>query len=177
MHAETETATVGNFEAFEQLAAENPHVLFSLTPQKNSAFHISSKLDHQPFASELLHLCPPFLTHPNSKGDMPLHVAARSGHSTIVKALISFGKLLGDVVEGGRGGVGESPAYVAAERGWVDIFRKIMKATPQFVEKGPDAWTPLHATVIRGHRGGFCERQTSWVSNTARTRFATGRGP
>ncbi|KAL7177785.1 hypothetical protein ACSBR2_031031 [Camellia fascicularis] len=43
---------------------------------------------------EILNMCPSMYRKVNSRGDTPLHIAAREGHSTIVRALIEYANAL-----------------------------------------------------------------------------------
>jgi len=60
-----------------------------LTPQKNTVLHIAVRFLQLEFAAQVLRSDPSLLFQPNSKGDSPLHVAARCGHIETVRLLVS----------------------------------------------------------------------------------------
>ncbi|KAH9742671.1 ANK REP REGION domain-containing protein [Citrus sinensis] len=71
-------AAVGNSEPFKDMARE---VIESLE-------NLSTK-----FIEEILEKCPSLLLQVNAKGETPLHVAAKFGHSDIVRFLVERAKL------------------------------------------------------------------------------------
>ena len=56
--------------------------------QKDNVLHIAANFLQLEFAREIIRLCSQLLTRPNSKGDIPLHTAARTGCSDMVKEFI-----------------------------------------------------------------------------------------
>ncbi|GMJ09824.1 hypothetical protein like AT4G03500 [Hibiscus trionum] len=71
-----------------------------LTPHHNTLLHVylanpqlrgfSDSDSAPPLLLLILDKCPSLLTQPNTRGQTPLHVAARYGHSVVVKFLIQF---------------------------------------------------------------------------------------
>ncbi|KAJ6855877.1 protein ACCELERATED CELL DEATH 6-like [Populus alba x Populus x berolinensis] len=68
-----------------------------LTPDENTILHVylgnqSSKPESTDFVVIILEMCPPLLFQANKKGEIPLHFAARFGHSNVVRVLIDRAK-------------------------------------------------------------------------------------
>ncbi|RWR88250.1 ankyrin repeat-containing-like protein [Cinnamomum micranthum f. kanehirae] len=64
-----------------------PNLTLSLTPQKNTPLHIAVKFVRPNIVQRMIQLCPSLISQPNSKGDTPLHVAARAGHLGLTQLL------------------------------------------------------------------------------------------
>ncbi|KAL9411085.1 hypothetical protein AB3S75_044797 [Citrus x aurantiifolia] len=90
-------AAAGNSQPFKDTAREV--IESSLTAKtKNTILHfniISQERENvsTKFVEEILEKCPPLLLQVNAKGDTPLHVAAKFGHSDIVRVLVERAKL------------------------------------------------------------------------------------
>jgi ankyrin repeat protein len=70
-----------------------------LTPDENTVLHVylgnqSSEPEFTDFVDIILEMCPPLLFQANKKGEIPLHLAARYGHSNVVIVLIDRAKAL-----------------------------------------------------------------------------------
>jgi hypothetical protein len=70
-----------------------------LTPDENTILHVhlrnqSREPESTDFVDKILEMCPPLLLQANKKGETPLHLAARYGHSKVVKLLIERAKAL-----------------------------------------------------------------------------------
>lgn len=68
-----------------------------LTPDENTILHVylgnqSRELESTDFVDKILEMCPPLLLQANKKGEIPLHLAARYGHSKVVRVLIDCAK-------------------------------------------------------------------------------------
>ncbi|XXG69263.1 hypothetical protein AAC387_Pa06g2178 [Persea americana] len=64
-----------------------PNLTLCLTPRKNTMLHIAVKFEQQEIVQRMIKLCPSLISQPNSKGDTPLHLAARAGHLGVIKLL------------------------------------------------------------------------------------------
>ncbi|GAY42375.1 hypothetical protein CUMW_066370 [Citrus unshiu] len=90
-------AAAGKSELFKDMAGE---VIESLLTAKteNTILHINIISREREnvstkFVEEILEKCPSLLLQVNAKGDTPLHVAAKFGHSDIVRVLVERAKL------------------------------------------------------------------------------------
>ncbi|XP_011013045.1 PREDICTED: ankyrin-3-like [Populus euphratica] len=68
-----------------------------LTPDENTILHVylgnqSREPESTDFVDKILEMCPQLLLQANKKGEIPLHLAARYGHSNVVKVLIDRAK-------------------------------------------------------------------------------------
>ncbi|KAG6738064.1 hypothetical protein POTOM_059610 [Populus tomentosa] len=68
-----------------------------LTPDENTILHVylgnqRREPEFTDFVVIILEMCPPLLFQANKKGEIPLHFAARYGHSNVVRVLIDRAK-------------------------------------------------------------------------------------
>jgi ankyrin repeat protein len=87
-------AEAGNIDPFENYQTCLNHLL---TPDENTILHVylgnqSSEPESTDFVDKILEMCPPLLFQANKKGEIPLHLAARYGHSNVVRVLIDRAK-------------------------------------------------------------------------------------
>jgi len=90
-----EAAEVGNINPFKDLPTLNE----LLTPKKNTILHVYLENQRRgskstDFVGQIIDMCPQLLLQANTKGETPLHFAARYGHSNAVKVLIDRAKTL-----------------------------------------------------------------------------------
>ncbi|KAK9221556.1 hypothetical protein WN944_009983 [Citrus x changshan-huyou] len=90
-------AAAGNSELFKDMAREVIESLLT-AKTKNTILHINIISQEREnlstkFVEEILEKCPSLLLQVNAKGDTPLHVAAKFGHSDIVRFLVERAKL------------------------------------------------------------------------------------
>ncbi len=81
---------------------------------------------------------------PNSRGETPLHCAARRGYAKIVKKLVKGGAALNKAPEATR----ETPLYIAAQNGHVRVVEYLVAAGANPNEDDLRGRTPLHAAVL-----------------------------
>ncbi|KAH9681275.1 ANK REP REGION domain-containing protein [Citrus sinensis] len=91
-------AAAGNLEPFKDIAREVIKRLLT-AKTKNTILHVNirskeSENASTKFVEEILEKCPLLLLQVNAKGETPLHVAAKFGHSDIVRVLVERAKLL-----------------------------------------------------------------------------------
>ncbi|KAK8304393.1 hypothetical protein V6Z11_D04G219000, partial [Gossypium hirsutum] len=86
-------AAVGKIEEFNNY--RRPELESLKTPNHDNVLHINlstsecvGQRSRSDFIEQILFKCPSLLLQTNAKGQTPLHVAARNGHSAIVKLLI-----------------------------------------------------------------------------------------
>ncbi|XP_010267785.1 PREDICTED: ankyrin repeat-containing protein At5g02620-like [Nelumbo nucifera] len=83
----------------------------------------------------------------NKENNTALHEAVRHGNTQVVEVLLRRDDDLACIVNSAS----ESPLYLAAENGSLEILKTILAIAAVIVEGGPDGRTPLHAAAIRGH--------------------------
>jgi ankyrin repeat protein len=91
-----EAAEVGNINPFKDLPTSLNELL---TPKKNTILHVYLENQRRgskstDFVGQIIDMCPQLLLQANTKGETPLHFAARYGHSNAVKVLIDRAKAL-----------------------------------------------------------------------------------
>ncbi|KAG6738061.1 hypothetical protein POTOM_059607 [Populus tomentosa] len=96
-------AEEGNIDPFENYQTCLNQLL---TPDENTILHVylgnqSREPEFTDFVDIILEMCPPLLLQANKKGETPLHLAARYGHSKVVKVLIYHAKALPSDPESG----------------------------------------------------------------------------
>ncbi|KAG6738958.1 hypothetical protein POTOM_058593 [Populus tomentosa] len=96
-------AEAGNIDPFKDLPTSLSELL---TPNKNTILHVylgnqSREPESTDFVDKILERCPPLLLQANKKGEIPLHLAARYGHSNLVRVLIDRAKALPTDLESG----------------------------------------------------------------------------
>jgi len=88
-----EAGNIGPFENYQTCLDQLS------TPDENTILHVylgnqSREPEFTDFVDIILEMCPPLLLQANKKGEIPLHLAARYGHSNVVKVLIHRAKAL-----------------------------------------------------------------------------------
>ena len=87
-----EAAEAGNINPFKDLTTSLSELL---TPKKNTILHVYLENQRRgskstDFVGQIIDMCPELLLQANTKGETPLHFAARYGHSNAVKVLIDL---------------------------------------------------------------------------------------
>ena len=82
-------ASTGNLSFFWNLKNPNDETHLELTTEKNTILHVALQFKKFKAAKKIVDLRPMLAYERNSRGNTPLHVAARVGDSSIVKLLIN----------------------------------------------------------------------------------------
>ncbi|XVF57207.1 hypothetical protein PTKIN_Ptkin06aG0186000 [Pterospermum kingtungense] len=81
----------GDQNSFNELVKLDPSILLKVTTsQEDTALHVAAKFKRKQLTEEILKLEPSLVYQKNSKGDTPLHIAARLGSEETVEFFIDF---------------------------------------------------------------------------------------
>jgi ankyrin repeat protein len=138
-------AEAGNINPFKDRLPTS--LIELLTPQNNTILHVY--LDNQrtesvstDFVGQIIDMCPQLLLQANTKGETPLHFAARYGHSNAVKVLIDRAKNLAIDPENGLAEIKkmlrmtneerDTALHVAARNIQARVVKRLTKVDPEF---------------------------------------------
>ncbi|KAL6283859.1 hypothetical protein ACE6H2_014788 [Prunus campanulata] len=85
----------------------------------------------------------------NRGNNTVLHEAVRNGHNKVAEFLLKIDPKLACF----ENEAGESPLYLAAREGLLDILNQILQSSPSSAHGGSDGQTALHAAVVEKHFG------------------------
>jgi ankyrin repeat protein len=118
-----------------------------LTPKKNTILHVYLENQRRgskstDFVGQIIDMCPQLLLQANTKGETPLHFAARYGHSNAVKVLIDRAKNLAIDPENGLAEIKkmlrmtneerDTALHVAARNIQARVVKRLTKVDPEF---------------------------------------------
>ncbi|XP_008244354.1 PREDICTED: protein ACCELERATED CELL DEATH 6-like [Prunus mume] len=83
----------------------------------------------------------------NRGNDTVLHEAVRNSHNKVAEFLLKIDPKLACF----ENEAGESPLYLAAREGLLDILNQILQSSPSSAHGGSDGQTALHAAVVEKH--------------------------
>ncbi|PQQ06987.1 hypothetical protein Pyn_36591 [Prunus yedoensis var. nudiflora] len=83
----------------------------------------------------------------NRGNNTVLHEAVRNGHNKVAEFLLKIDPKLACF----ENEAGESPLYLAAREGLLDILNQILQSSPSSAHGGSDGQTALHAAVVEKH--------------------------
>ncbi|KAH0986847.1 hypothetical protein GBA52_014024 [Prunus armeniaca] len=83
----------------------------------------------------------------NRGNDTVLHEAVRNGHNKVAEFLLKIDPKLACF----ENEAGESPLYLTARAGLLDILNQILQSCPSSAHGGSDGQTALHAAVVERH--------------------------
>uniref|UniRef100_A0A803QND3 PGG domain-containing protein n=1 Tax=Cannabis sativa TaxID=3483 RepID=A0A803QND3_CANSA len=160
-----QAAANGEIQVLKNIVVNNQLCLDQLlTAEKNTVVHvniIASKSSTMSFLEGILEMCPQLLLQTNSRGETPLHLAARYGHELIVEFLIIRAKLLerSDLEKATLGVDGhgmmrqrnkemDTALHEAVRFNHLKVVRILTKQDPHFTHLANEAGeTPLYMAV------------------------------
>ena len=86
----------GKKECLEKLRSHGTRMACLKSDKGDSILHLAATWGHLELVKNTVFECPCLLLEPNSKGQIPLHVAAHAGRSAVVKALVASVKFFSD---------------------------------------------------------------------------------
>ncbi|KAK1567778.1 hypothetical protein Q3G72_016527 [Acer saccharum] len=142
-----------------------PNLLWKANNKGDTLLHFAARYGHGDIAKELIEECKKLhnkdqehgveptrlmLGKTNNKAkDTALHEAIRHNHIDVVNKLIEEDPDLPYEANG----YGETPLYLPAEMGYIEIVKKILGTCKSSAGRGPMNRTALHAAVIRKDKG------------------------
>ena len=159
-----QAASNGDSEFFENLT--DPNTLLQVTIEKNTVLHVAAQFNQLEVARKIVHLNSRLVYEANSKGNTPLHVAAREGSSSMVKLLIDYEEEQELDIEIGRqhqllrkvNRDGDTALHVAARNCNFQAVRELVKEDPELAKYENKAGeSALFIAVDREcYRTAFC---------------------
>uniref|UniRef100_A0A0D9WWH4 PGG domain-containing protein n=1 Tax=Leersia perrieri TaxID=77586 RepID=A0A0D9WWH4_9ORYZ len=147
-------AVQGSKASLKALVAEDPEILYSKTPQGNTALHIAAGFGHVDFAEAALGEHNDLLVVKNDQGDTPLHLAARSGKMAIAEVLINFITVAGPWPEEPllmTNKAGNTPLHEAVKHRHSAVALKLLDAEPSRGHTpNVEMETPMHIAAREG---------------------------
>ncbi|KAM4068270.1 hypothetical protein ACB094_M001800 [Castanea mollissima] len=156
----------GKIEVFKN-SSRPLHLQELLTPNGNTVLHVyltalTKRLESSTanFVEEILKMCPSLLWQANAKCEIPLHIAARHGHATMVKVLIEFADGCPQDVESGEKNAKvmlqitnkerETALHEAIRYNHLEVVKLLLKVDPNYSYSANDVGeTPLYMAVER----------------------------
>ncbi|KAM7486914.1 hypothetical protein LguiA_002923 [Lonicera macranthoides] len=146
------------------------------TPNRNTVLHIAAQFGQTECINWILSNCSSLLCRENIRGETPLHIAAKGGHSGIVGALIQECKRVPNGTPNGMLRMinkdGDTALHEATRNGNVEIVKMLIEEDPEFPHPPNKAEeTPLYLAVERQH-----EKCVSEILSTCESPCPSGPG-
>ncbi|GFY84992.1 hypothetical protein Acr_03g0017660 [Actinidia rufa] len=143
-----------------EILKTKPSLLLRVNSRGETALHIAARNGHSSTVEALIEFAKTQGRDPESRveiteqmvrttsenEDTALHEAVRNNHLCVVKLLVEEDKEFSHVLNNS----GETPLYVAAERGYHEIVSIILTTCTSPAFNGPNDRTALHAAVFSG---------------------------
>ncbi|XVE62791.1 hypothetical protein DITRI_Ditri06bG0148200 [Diplodiscus trichospermus] len=157
-----EAVVNGNIASLRELASSDATVLLQVTAQEDNILHVAAKYDRKQMAEEIIKMprLASLVNQKNSKGDTPLHIAARLGSFTTAQILIDCANSMNGEIEAGERLVRmvnvekDTALHDAArnvDKNHVKIAEIILEVAPVFSWEGRNKMNALHAAVVRSN--------------------------
>ncbi|KAK7818416.1 protein accelerated cell death 6 [Quercus suber] len=142
-------AKSGNMKIAKKIIDFDPSLLHEHNSKGDTPLHIAASLGHLDMTNFLLsqhqHMTVPLVMITNESNETALHGAVRNGHKKIAKKLIEKDPSLTSL----RNKDGESPLFIAVDRGFFDIAEYILDNKECCEYRGSKGRNILHAAAIR----------------------------
>ncbi|PRQ47212.1 putative ankyrin repeat-containing domain, PGG domain, protein accelerated cell death 6 [Rosa chinensis] len=134
-----------------------PGLLLQANERGDTTLHVAAKHGHDHIVEHLIKLararqeeacCQLLIRTVNHDGDTALHEAVRFNHLTVVEILTRADP---EALYSAND-AGETPLYMAAQRGYNSLVSEILETCTNPSYEGPDGRTALHASVIYNDR-------------------------
>ncbi|KAF4381739.1 hypothetical protein G4B88_002889 [Cannabis sativa] len=149
-------AKSGQRKLAEDVLYSNSSLLYETNTKGNTALHIAARLGHLEMVRLIVNKSKEqdleadrsLLRMSNLKGDTALHEAVRNDHYEVAILIIDEDRDLTCFVNN----VGESPLFLAVDRGFYKVALHILETAPKCSYVGRNGMNALHAAVIRTHK-------------------------
>ena len=157
---ESESSTV----FVREILRECPILLWQANVKGETPLHIAAKYGHVPIVKVLIerakslqedlesgasNMVKEMLQMTNNEKDTVFHEAVRGNHLEVVILLIQEDPY----ISYSQNDAGETPLYMAMERGFEKVMYCILEKCKSLAHDGPLGRTTLHAAVIRENKG------------------------
>ena len=153
----------GKTECVPDIISMVPSLIYRVNSNDESALHVATRKGHYGVVMELIRCAVSFesgvesgvgsvkemLRMRNKHGDTALYDAVRYKHRNVVEALTREDPEFSHPANN----VGETPLYIAAERGYDDLVDVILKTCTSPTYGGPSGRTALHAAIFSDNEG------------------------
>ncbi|XWS42528.1 hypothetical protein CRYUN_Cryun16bG0022000 [Craigia yunnanensis] len=155
-----EAVITSNIDSLQELASSNLSLLLQVTAQEDNILHVATKYDMKKMAEEIIKFSPlvSLVNQKNSKGDTPLHIAARLGSLRTAKILINCANSMSREIEAGERLIRmvnmekDTALHEAARNGHFPIAELLIKEDPELTLFTNDVGeSPLFIAVDKKH--------------------------
>ncbi|XWS42534.1 hypothetical protein CRYUN_Cryun16bG0022600 [Craigia yunnanensis] len=155
-----EAVITSNIDSLQELASSNLSLLLQVTAQEDNILHVAAKYDLKKMAEEIIKFSPlvSLVNQKNSKGDTPLHIAARLGSLRTAKILINCANSMSREIEAGERLIRmvnmekDTALHEAARNGHFPIAELLIKEDPELTLFTNDVGeSPLFIAVDKKH--------------------------